>query len=372
MIYYPQIKTTASELCAYEKISVKNDDEKIVPILQITKPRITKSIETVQSLKNHLEKVFKRIGNEKKAIVDITSDETYQDANLNQYIHDSSNGYVSWIERLKEIKSEYNGNIIPSIVGNASVETLPDIKKQISTLLDDYESISIRFPVKVDDDFSDLSKILNILGLERHTKRLFVLFDFDYRKSHTSLIEQIKRLEEFLVEQDWHGKNIVLFSSCPSSFDIKHRVSEYVEKIEIAEYAVMKSITALSRLEYGDYAYIHPKRNESAGFWLPRLDYPAQDGFCYYLRSFNKVASRIDGKLKIETTFSNDIAYKNLAKKVVTEQFFIDDRVESWGRQTITENTFASKLSGKSPQHYIAIRSNIHMERVLDHLEQWD
>ncbi|MFC7050390.1 beta family protein [Emcibacter nanhaiensis] len=370
MVYFPQIKTTTAELKAFKNLHSREDDEIVVPILQLTKPRLSRTLDPLQSLENHMERVFKRIGKNKKTIVDITQDETYQDANLNQFIHDSSDGYIHWINHLNIIRTDYNKNIIPSVIGKAAPDTLPELIRQIDSLYNDYDNFSIRLPANVGEDFSKLQEMFDLLGLTEKTDKLYVLFDFNYVGSPH--IEELKGtinvLDEKLWDLNWQSTNVILFSSCPSSFRIGNRNPGTLEQQNMAEYEILEYVqNHCDGISYGDYAYIHPERTDGGGFWLPRIDYPAADQICYYMREFNKDMSRNPntGKLTIETTVPNDKAYKNISENISHEFFFQNDPLQSWGRNQILENISADKVTGKSPQHYIAVRSNIHMERVI-------
>lgn len=368
MIYFPQVKTTPSELKAFTNLNTKSDDSRIIPVVQLTKPRVARTLDYAQTFENHLDKIFKSFGKDKKLILDITGDETFQDANLSLYINDPSQGYLSWVKRVIDIQSSYNGKIIPTLVGKASSLTLNDLKLQAKKLLSSFENISLRLPIQPGEDLSQLETVIDMLGLGQEMHRLYMLFDFESVKTWSSIQDTVLALNELVIKNKWKSTNIILLSSCPSNFPISRRTANYIEKCHMSEYEALKELLKLPnrKIFYGDYAFIHPKRNESAGFWLPRIDYPANDGICYYVRSFNRKASRTeDRKLVIETLIPNDKAYRDISRAVTAEEFFKKDKVSSWGRDQIQENVDSVEITGKSPQHYIAIRANIHMERVL-------
>ena len=369
MTYFPQIKTTAAELKAFEQLNFNDSDSEVIPILQLTKPRLSKTLDPLQSLNNHMERVFKRIGKNKTAIVDITQDETYQDANLNQFIHDSSDGYIHWINYLNKLKNKYNKNIIPSIVGKAAPATLQELKAQINSIYRNFDKASIRLPAKLDGDFSKLKELFDLLELTNRTHKLYVLFDFNFvaAKYLENFKGALNSLDQELRRLGWQSENVILFSSCPASFPIGNRDAGVLEELKMIEYEILEHVSELARISYGDYAYIHPERNEGGGFWLPRVDYPAANHTCYYMREFNKDMSRdpYTDKLTITTTLPNDKAYKNISSRIISEDFFTQDALTCWGRDQLRENTTADEITGKSPQHYIAIRSNMHMQRVL-------
>ena len=370
MIYYPQIKTTDADLNAFFALEGRNDDSRIIPIFQLTKPRISKKIDSVQALENHIQKVIKEVGSTKKIILDITDDKSFQDDNLTLYIHDSSNGYIHWVNRVISIKNNYNSNIIPTVIGKAGLQNLADIKMQINLLLSNFEKIALRLPISNNDSVSQISSILQVLGVADKTDKLYLIFDFQYiQNGWISIKDQVSKISSLVESQNIQSVNIILFSSCPASFRVNERSDCKIEKIQVAEYEALAAMPDLNNLAYGDYGFIHPRRNESAGFWLPRVDYVAADGFCYYARVFNRDISRPDGpkgKLVVKTTIPNETAYRKLAVAFAAADFYINDAVESWGRRKISENAISTnKISGKSPSHYISIRANTHMQRVL-------
>lgn len=378
MIYFPQIKTTNAELTAFSHLSCKDDDKKVIPVLQLTKPRLHPKVDALQSLENHIKNIFtKYIGGQRKAIVSITDDPTYQDAFLNSYIHDSSQGYALWRNRIIQITAEYNSKIIPSIVGKANQDTLEDLKLQIKTLLGLFGSISMRLPVQENDSLDNLKIFLDALDLTNSLKkegRVYLVLDFGYitQSKKDILLNNLQKVDTLLVSEGWNCTCIPIFSSCPSSFTTGVRKSYTPNQIPILEYQVLEAVLASNKLNYGDYALIHPERKDTGGYWMPRIDYPTQDngGTCYYMRAFNRETSRVNGKLKIKTTIPNDKSYINIAKALTKEHFYNDNHIDCWGKSVLDANAQLNEdeldnISGKAPQHYIAIRSNIHMERIL-------
>lgn len=371
MIYFPQIKTTPSELKAFSHLRQKENNARVIPVVQLTKPRVAKTLDHAQTFENHLERIFKVFGDQKRLVLDITGDTTFQDAYLSSYITDSSQGYLNWVNRVVDIKHNYNSQIIPSLVGSASPETMGDLQLQAKKLLDNFDYISLRLPIQPEEDVAQLEKILDMLGLSKFMHKVYMLFDYGSVKTWETIKESVLSLNQLIEKNQWESTNVILLSSCPSNFPINGRSANEIEKCHMAEYNTLKAIISLPKrkISYGDYAFIHPKRNESAGFWLPRIDYPADDGICYYVRSFNRKASRTaTGDLKIETLTPNDKAYRALSEAISNQDFFTQDKVSSWGRDTIKKNVTEEEITGKSPQHYIAIRANIHMERVLSFL----
>lgn len=370
MIYFPQIKTTAAELRAFRNLKNLNEPN-LIPILQITKPRVGKNPDPISALDRHLVRVFESFPPDQKIIVNVTEDETYQDSTLNQFIHDYSDGYILWIEQVRKLKSELCKNIVPCIIGTASNETFNDLKLQIQRLQNEFDEIAIRLPINIPSNINKLLPLLELLGLARPEKKLYLLLDFGYLDvlQEIDLKTAIDDIDQLITSLD--SNNIIpitLFSSCPSSFKIIDRINGKIEKQAILEYNILKYIKLKNKIQYGDYAYIHPKRSGGGGFWMPRIDYPMADNICHYLRYFNRKTSRFNGKLKIETTLPNDKAYISLSQTLTDSNIFQNDTLSSWGRDQLLENVTAEEVTGKSPAYYIAIRSNIHMERILSSL----
>lgn len=370
MQYFPQLKSTSAELKALTNI-YKKDSNRIIPILQLTKPRIGKS-DPIDSLEKHIERSIKAVGKNKSVILGITNDETFQDANLNQYILDSSQGYLSWRTRLGIINKQFsNCRIIPNVVGEPKKDFLRDYVNQIHLLGKEFDSVAIRLPASLNDEFNDLGQIIEILGLRDLPNESYLIFDFGYVLP--TMLENFKKslrlLDERLIDLNVSSKCIPLFSSCPTSFPMKKKETKVVYSIPMIEYLVLDYVSGLQKLEYGDYGYIHPKRQEGGGFWYPRVDYPCSESDrCYYTRYFNKQTWKENRKLRINTTTSNDIAYRELSEVIIESDCFINDKVNSWGKEQLISNATKIPITGKSPQHYISIRSNIHLEHIKNSL----
>lgn len=380
MIYYPDIKTTHSELVSYKNLSVAEDDDLVIPIIQLTKPRLSKTISPQESLNRHIKRVFSEaIPKDKRLIITITDDETYQDANLSNFIHDSANGYALWIECLLNIEKSYNKKIIPTIIGVANSNNIENIRKQIAFLAKHFTSMAIRLPVNLDSEMSDLVEIMKIfqmLDYCKENKKVYVILDYGFRTQEdlADFSDHLEVLDQNIETEGWKTVNIPLFSSCPSAFPIdKKRESNAISHQKTIEHTILEQIHKTKNLSYGDFGYIHPIRKDGGGYWLPRIDYPAPDGTCYYSRYYNKQTKRdANKKLKITTDPSNFVAYRSLAKEMVKKDFFQNDTLKSWGRSSLIQNSVSSEndISGKSPSHYIAIRSNIHMERIVDFIKR--
>jgi hypothetical protein len=366
MIYYPQVKTTNAEIKA---ISHLKSTLNTVPIVQLTKPRLSKK-DPIIALEDHIKRVFNQLKEFDKVIVDITNDESFQDANLNQYILDPTDSYVAWRTRLEWIREEFKDkHIIPCAVGQPNSTILDQYKGQINQLVRTFDAIAIRLPSSIYEQFDSFSQLVEILGLNDLPNESYILFDFEYVKP--TEIDQfssaLSLLNSEIVKNGINSISIPLFSSCPASFPMKKKETLLVHSIDMLEYKLINQISSLEKFSYGDYGYIHPKRKEGGGFWYPRVDYPCIDETsCFYSRYFNKETwNDSSGRLRINTVVSNDEAYRELSRKILEELSPYDIGLSSWGKEQLERNVREENVTGKSPQHYISIRSNIHMENIL-------
>ena len=73
------------------------------------------------------------------------------------------------------------------------------------------------------------------------------------------------------------------------------------------------------------------------------------------------------GDRRVKTEPSNEVAYRLIAEKIVTEYWYKtrQNHITCWGTEEI-ESAASGDVGGKSPQHWIAVRANIHMSRVID------
>jgi len=169
----------------------------------------------------------------------------------------------------------------------------------------------------------------------------------------TNAVSIVKQLSKFSPD-----KIVVAGTSFPKK-PTQHG-SETEGRMALEEKLFYQNVTKTEKdVIYGDYATIHPFRNDQSGGngWVPRIDMPTEDELFYFR----------DKKDKSESSYAG--AYERVAKKVAET---VDYRAvgkklkDCWGLEQI--NSAAKGLPpGLSPSFWISVRMNIHISLVTSH-----
>lgn len=361
--YFPRIKTTPAELKAFDNLS---EDRKIhaCPILELTKG-IKENIDV------QINRIRSYIGEDQCFILDLTQDETLQDKTIKDFQNEHQDGYRKWCQFLNDINFE---KLIPSLTG--SLKYLGDFAKQIEFFDKYFENgFAYRMPVSLTDNIQDLKVILEkiLLPNVKSSEKIYLLLDFKSLKDRDVELfrEKILEIKSVLEEVNFQGTLLPMFSSYPQVPPPNDTRNEEIGEgdMPLREFALYDILMKSGlRFTYSDYAFIQPTRKSTGGgLWLPRIDFPTWDR-CYWIRYHNKeMYTDINGDRRVTTDPSNEIAYRRIAEKVINEPWYKlrQNYISCWGTEEI-ESAATGKVGGKSPQHWIAVRANIHMSRVID------
>jgi hypothetical protein len=361
--YFPRIKTTPAELKAFDNLS---GERKVLacPILELTK-----------GIKENIEVQIKRIrtyiGEDQCFILDLTQDETFQDRTIKDFQNEHQDGYKKWCQFLNDINFE---NLIPSLTG--SLQHLGDFIKQIEFFDKYFENgFAYRIPISLEDDIQDLKLILKkvLISNVKRTEKVYLLLDFkSLQIEDVALFEaKIDEIKSVLLGIGFMGTVLPMFSSYPQVPPPNDNRDEFLGEgsMPISEFELHRVlVNSKFPFKYSDYAYIQPVRKPTGGgLWLPRIDFPTWNK-CYWVRYHNKeIYTDKSGNRRVKTHPTNETAYKRIAEKVVSEPWYNarNNYITCWGTEEI-QNAARGDVGGKSPQHWIAVRANIHMSRVID------
>ena len=109
--YFPILKSRDAELRAYEKLS-EIDKVKILPILELTRSRITQKNQK-GSVKKKMEEIS-RIFSENYFILDLTTEETLDNDEIQNMLLSNNDGYKEWVDFVMKY-NELGLNFIPCI-----------------------------------------------------------------------------------------------------------------------------------------------------------------------------------------------------------------------------------------------------------------
>jgi len=342
--YSPLIKTTAAELKAYQNLlpSIKKT---ILPIVELTRSRISKNNRT-GALNKQIEKMLDLFA-DTPFIIDLTTHIKLDNQEIEKMLHNTENGFSQWRLFIDRLRREGLSNVIPVIHFNddASPE---DFILQIKEIEKSFIYAAFRFDV-----FDELAKkdYLSVLMANfKNKKNLFLILDAGFIPvlKWKESIDPIKRRINEILELSKEC-NLISMSSCFPSSVISNGYGGKNGKteggFELSEVLLYEEILkGHENIIYGDYAGIHPVRYDvSGGAWVPRVDVPSYKEYFYYR------CPRDEGGYVIAAEkVVNDKRYKRLPLDI------------SWGDDEI-ESAARGVPNGKSPSHWISVRSNMHM-----------
>jgi hypothetical protein len=355
--YILVIKTGDAEIRAVENTS-RETLEKVFPLIELTRGR-KKTLDDKREVfpftnrLSRLKEGLKGLG----VAIDATSDGALTSPEVDE-LYEYGNGYEKWVDFVCRINEEgYFKSITPALIMNYDDPSFEDnLIKEIKQLSAHFDTLLYRNSIEDEFCYTDLPFILRNLPEGR---RLLVLIDCSYTpQAMENNVSQklLKRIENFkngLVD----GRCDLAF--CATSFpnNISDIGGEDYDEFRIAEVNMHDKVySRFPDVCYGDYGSINPKRNDNITLsrgWIPRIDVPLFDKVFYYRQRRAKRAY-------VET-------YKDVARKVVRDSKFPRE-LDCWGCSQI--NICCTLPPSSSPNYWISVRMNIHIEQQLKRLEQ--
>jgi len=355
--YILVVKTGQAEIRAIENTS-RDTLDKLFPVIEITRGR-KKTLEDKREIFPYINR-FNRLKEAMKGMqiaIDVTSDESLSCPEIDE-LYEYGNGYEKWVEFVCGIKEENCfSSITPTLLMNFEDPTYEDnFQKEIESLSKHFDTLLYRNRIEEDYCYTDLPFILEKLPQKN---RLLVLIDCEYTpQAMENNVSQklLKRIENL--------KNGVLDRRCDLAFcatsfpnNISDIGGEDYDEFRISEVNMHDKIRIpYSDVIYGDYGSVNPKRNDNitmARGWIPRIDVPLFDKIYYYRQRRAKRAY--------------DATYKDVARKTVRDKKYPKD-LNCWGCSQI--NYCCMLPPSSSPNYWISVRMNIHIEQQVRRLKQ--
>lgn len=342
-VYTPSLKTSDAELKAYDNLSSDIKSE-LLPIFELTKSRKT-SRNLNSSVQRRLDQL-KKLVEARPFILDLTLHDDQTTPEIGElFVED--NGFENWRNFLADIGFEH---VVPTVHAFEGCE-----KTNIAIQAEELERTYGYLCVRIAPDIEDVEEFVKVVfDAVQNTSNVFVVIDGGFilqsgagyfaRKTQ-SVIKAISALGE-------PAAFIPLASSFPSAVAKKDYGGDSFGKFDMEEWLAFEALTAqkIEGLVYGDYGSIHPVRYRTkGGGWVPRVDEPRNNTYSY--RRYRR----------------KDGGYKKAAEHLVLEAGYMP--MECWGYNQI-DDASNGILSGKSPQHWIAVRVNIHITRRVQLLNE--
>jgi hypothetical protein len=345
LIYFPVLKTKDAELRAIAAVD-KKYREKMLPVYEITKSRITKK-DSLGDIVKRLDQI-KSIQGDLPYILDVTTDSKQKNSQI-EGILSPVNGYECWKDWLD---LNCGLNIVPMIHINFDLdEDLVEAKAFVASVTHKYKKMALRLPADLEGD--EYQEIISTIVGELVDTRLFILLDegcIRDRVKASGLIAVTRMYQGAFTEISsmldtgaWLERVVCISGSYPYLVSTEGRGDENGE-FEIFEHSLYLSLKHnRPALQFGDYASINVKQIEMrGGTFVPRIDFCTDVKF-YYYRKRRNVGS-----------------YIWCAEKVVADPIYVNGK--SWGDDEIASAALGSP-SGISPSFWISVRACNYMIR---------
>ncbi|MBY8070889.1 beta family protein [Vibrio fluvialis] len=341
--YYPILKTTVSEIRALKQINCSSSSSIIHPIFELTKARKSKYDEIGDVLKRVQE--IKQIVKKNYFYLDLTSEDSLSNSQIDSYFDDFNN-FENWRTFIESLVDD-GLSVIPVIQAfdDSSIEEITHQMKFFSRLCGS-------FAVRIKPEYLDMD-ISSRLIQACQSFDFTVILDAEFIDNE-NLNHSVSIFSQFLNQCQNDGftfKNIIVCSSSfPSMVDHKNKDEGKFKIYEKQFYLELSNEVDYLNFQYGDYASVHPFRNEVTAYnWVPRIDFPTNSSviFCRKQR--------------------NSGGYKNCANRLTAISEYKKNPINCWGNQEILDA--CSKPNGRSPSYWISVRINIHMTRSVEWLK---
>ncbi|WP_104697781.1 MULTISPECIES: beta family protein [unclassified Helicobacter] len=332
--YFPILKSRDSELRAYKELS-NEDKKKILPILELTRSRITPRNRN-GSIEKKMEEVVSIFAGS-CFILDLTTEETLDNDQIQDLLLSNENGYEKWVNFVNQYKSRVS--FIPTIHFNP--DCIDDVLKQIEVLSSNFSTLALRLNALDTDNRMYLEKI------QDHLHKCIVILDAENQDRDFNFFKYIKAISDLEI------KAIIYAYSCfPATVPISNEG-------EVKKYTLGPSCLyeEFQNVYYGDYALTTARRYDmQARGWIPRIDIPniknskLEFWYCRYRTS---------------DQFDTERAYIECAKKLYSEiGILIDEKKPTWGEKVFLDAK-DGYVAGKSPSFWISVRNNIYISKMI-------
>lgn len=330
-MYYPNIKTSDSEMRALKHLD-KSVKEKIIPVFELTRSRITKNLPE-GSLKKRLDQLIEAYGNY-RFVLDLCTEEGLMNSETED-LFDESNDYENWLLFLQE---NTKNSVIPCVLYIEDGDK-ENFQNQAIKLHKKYEYICLRTSA-LDEN---ASKLLNWL-IEVIPQEKIILSALLYFIEPNQLDKYKQICNDYMRDVVGNKQPVVILfpaSSFPKYITDMPGCEDDEGTFPATELILeshLQSTYPNAAINKSDFASVHPIRYKTGGGnWIPRIDVFDGQNF-----SYTRTRRNDGGYLVAASSLKNSIL-NNLKK--------------SWGSEQISLAK-AGKIFGKSPSYWISVRIN--------------
>ncbi len=329
-MYYPNLKTTDSELRALRNLSAEVK-RKIRPVFELTRSRKTKKTPE-GSLVRRAEQL--REAYPGKFVLDLcTEPSLMNDETLDLF--DEFNGYIAWS---KFLDSCFSREIIPCAlyVEDGSKE---NFQKQVKWIVQRYGIVCLR--TSVADEFIATLYDWALEVVSQDQVMLCPVLYYVQESEYQSALAACQFYVTNVIGNRSPKELLFVGSSFPRSvLDLPGCLdaSGSFPATEVRLETALKNVYPALPIQSADFSSVHPRRYETkGGTWVPRIDYFESDTFKY--SRFRQSAG----------------GYVAAAQMI--SQFAISHLPNCWGTDQIRLAHYG-KAPGASPSFWISVRIN--------------
>lgn len=344
--YHPLLRTRDAELKGY-KFLPKSIKQRLVPIFELTRSRTSKN-NKIGNIYKQLDKLEEVIDANQPFMLDLTTEDSLSNSQIDTFLHTTENGFSKWVNFLKDIRNSRFENIIPTIIYNDEA-TEADFVSQIQKLEREFDYVAFRIDVYDDETQNYVGPILDNF---RNKENLVLIFDAGFipvPSWRNAVTPAQSRMEELMPQGLRECRIISMSSSFPKTVVATGYGNDESGEFPLVEVDFTDELSRRHQdlnIIHGDYAGIHPIRYQAGGGgWIPRIDVPRERD-CFY----HRYRREDDGYITAAVSVLQDEKYERLPLS------------EPWADNEIVLAASGTP-NGKSPSHWIAVRSNMHMVR---------
>lgn len=331
--YFPIFKSRHSELRAYKELS-SNDKKDILPILELTKSRVSKNNEN-GSVEKKMEEIIEAFG-DNYFILDLTMEDTLKNDEIDKMLFVDDGG-KAWTNFVKKYQNRLN--FIPCI--HYSPDCPVDMLVEQIENLSSFPVLALRLDALDEENRSYLEKIQSFLS------KIIVILDAEYQRKDFDFFDYIEKIADLNIQA-------IIYAS--SAFPPTIPISDPAE-VKSYDLGFQRLYANFPNAYYGDYALTFPRRYDTqARGWIPRIDVP--------IIKNNKI-ELLYCRYRTNMNIDTGLAYINCAKAICADSRLIFDLGHlSWGEQVLLD-TKSGYISGKSPSFWISVRNNIYISKAI-------
>ncbi|NJI85521.1 hypothetical protein [Shewanella sp. Iso12] len=271
------------------------------------------------------------------------------------YLTSPDNDFENWIGFILNALEKNNG-VIPSLILNDNIS-----KRQFVKQIQKFEKTFEKFALKINPlDRREVAAASTAASVVDSTESILFILDsgqISRERQKIALDATIHCINELRTIES----SIEIVTACtsfPRMFQSYTSINDIgYGEIPMLEWENFHALGGQDVSIYGDYASIHGEFYEGAfARFVARIDYPTPSIWIFQRRQQLAQEER-------------EILYVNAAETIIADENW-DDSLDAWGKEIIEQVASGNVDGFKAPGKWISVRLNLHIERIVQFLEQ--